>query len=185
MRNCCVDWQSPGSREVLCGGPNLRNNLYVPTQLEIKARASWTMGAAALIAQTQNTGEPGLKGCRHHRNGLEVMEIFNGSTDGMEDAFVAPTSKQPSTVNLMTRSSSPTPCSSSLPMFPLLLNSFTPFPKTISLPPNFHCHIPTLHYLLSFSLLSAHGFTGVCVVPAPIFPSPELCLGFEGRRMNR
>ena len=74
-------------------GPNLRNNLYLPTPPEIEVRASWTMGAAVLIAQ--NTGEPGLKGCTHHTNGLEVMGIFNGSTDSMEDAFVAPTVQPP------------------------------------------------------------------------------------------
>ena len=69
---------------------NLRENLYIPTQPEIKARASWTMGAAVLIAQAQNSPEPGLKGCGYHTDGLEVMGIFNGSTDGMEDTFVAP-----------------------------------------------------------------------------------------------
>ena len=68
-------------------GPNLRNNFYIPTQREFTARASWTMGAAALIAQAQNSG---LKGCANHVHGLEVMGIFNGSTDGIEDALVDP-----------------------------------------------------------------------------------------------
>lgn len=69
---------------------NLRNKLYIPTQRETRARASWTMGAAALIARAQNSARPGLKGCDHHPHGLEVLGIFNGSTDGMEDVFVAP-----------------------------------------------------------------------------------------------
>lgn len=74
----------------LYSGSNLRGNFYIPTSRELKSRTSWSMGAAALIARTQNSEHPGLKGCADHVDGLEVMGIFNGSTDGMEDDFATP-----------------------------------------------------------------------------------------------
>ena len=69
---------------------NLKNGFYIPSQREFTGRDSWTIGAAALIARAQNSGTPGLKGCENHPHGLEVMGIFNGSTDVMEDGFVDP-----------------------------------------------------------------------------------------------
>lgn len=63
------------------------DNFYIPTQREFPSRASWTMGAATLIARAQMSIDPGLKGCVRDMVGLEVMGTFNGSTDSMEDTF--------------------------------------------------------------------------------------------------
>lgn len=71
-------------------GLEFSDNFYIPTQREFPSRGSWTMGAAALIARAQMSVDPGLKGCVRDMVGLEVMGIFNGSTDSTEDTFVSP-----------------------------------------------------------------------------------------------
>ena len=68
----------------------LKGGFYIPNQREFTGRDSWTMGAAALIARAENSDRPGLKGCVLDQHGLEVLGVFNGSSDGMEYDFVAP-----------------------------------------------------------------------------------------------
>jgi hypothetical protein len=70
-------------------GGALRNDFYIPTQRDIPSRASWTMGAAALIARAQvlPPKDRGLKGCVVEGGlGLASMGTFNGSADSMDVA---------------------------------------------------------------------------------------------------